>query len=443
MSTPVNRRDFVRDALTAGAAMAAASAAAGPATANAGSVSGAPASVPAASANANVAWPMWDAVEEKALNGVLNSGAWWRGSGARVKEFEALFAERTKSKYCLAVSSGTTALITSLGALGIGPGDEVIIPPYTFVATFNAVTQSYALPVFVDSDLETFQIDAAKVSAAVTPATRVLLPVHIGGSPADLDTLVAVGKEKNLPVIEDACQAPLAEWKGQPVGPIGLGGCISFQASKNLNAGEGGVVLTNDETFYNQCYNFHTPGGGKAAPSSGRGSNFRMTEWQAAILLSQYSRMEEQCKRRDENAAYLTKLLSEIPGIMPARLTSGCTRSAWHLYMMRYDSAQFGNLPRAQFLQKLNAAGVGASSGYSPLNKMGHVRALAGNPHYQRIYGKAAMKQWLERIECPVNDRLCEQAVWLTQTALLGTKSDTEQIADAFRAVRKQAVGSA
>jgi len=360
-----------------------------------------------------------------------------------VKEFEALFAERTKSKYCLAVSSGTTALITSLGALGIGPGDEVIIPPYTFVATFNAVTQSYALPVFVDSDLETFQIDAAKVSAAVTPATRVLLPVHIGGSPADLDTLVAVGKEKNLPVIEDACQAPLAEWKGQPVGPIGLGGCISFQASKNLNAGEGGVVLTNDETFYNQCYNFHTPGGGKAAPSSGRGSNFRMTEWQAAILLSQYSRMEEQCKRRDENAAYLTKLLSEIPGIMPARLTSGCTRSAWHLYMMRYDSAQFGNLPRAQFLQKLNAAGVGASSGYSPLNKMGHVRALAGNPHYQRIYGKAAMKQWLERIECPVNDRLCEQAVWLTQTALLGTKSDTEQIADAIRAVRKQAVGSA
>ncbi len=389
---------------------------------------------------ANVEWPVWDEHEEQALLDVLNSGRWGRSSGGRrLPEFEARFAETMKAKYCLATSSGTTALMTTLGALGIGPGDEVILPPYTFVATFNVITNNYALPIFVDTDAETFQIDPKKIAAAVTPATRLLLPVHIGGSPADMDGVNAVAKARELPVIEDACQAPLAEWRGQPVGTLGLGGCFSFQASKNLTSGEGGAVVTNDESFANLCYNFHTPGNPKPAPSSGRAANFRMTEFQAGLLLAQWDRFLEQSRRREENAAYLTKLLDEIPGIQPARLTDGCTRSGWHLYMLRYDPRQFEDLPRAVLLRELSRAGVPASGGYSSLNNSSHVRALASNPHYIRIYGQKAMDEWLERCQCPVNDRLCEEALWFTQTMLLKDRSVMDRIAEVLRDIQKRA----
>ena len=390
---------------------------------------------------AHVEWPFWDAHEESGLLDVLNSGTWGRTSGGRrVPEFEAAFASRMKARYCVATSSGTTALLTTIGAIGIGPGDEVIMPPYTFVATFNAITNSYALPIFADSDAESFQIDPKKVESAITANTKLLLPVHIGGSVCDLDALNSIAQARKIPLIEDACQAPLAEWRGQPVGTIGLAGCFSFQASKNITSGEGGAVITNDEQFANHCYNFHTPGGGKPGTSLGRGSNFRITEFQAALLLAQMSRLEEQAKIRDANAAYLTELLQKIPGISPAKLASGSTRSAWHLYMFRYDPKQFTNMPRATFLKELGKNGIAASAGYSRLNRSAHVEALATNQHYQRIYGKDFMSRWFEANQCPVNDRLCEEAIWFTQTKLLGTRANMEHIANAIATIQKRAV---
>ncbi|HUP81516.1 MAG TPA: DegT/DnrJ/EryC1/StrS family aminotransferase [Pirellula sp.] len=394
-----------------------------------------------AAVKAKVEWPFWDSLEESGLRDVLNSGIWGRTSGGRrVPEFEAAFASRMKARYCIATTSGTSALLTTLGALGIGPGDEVIMPPYTFVATFNAITNSYALPVFVDTDAESFQIDAKKIESAMTANTKLLLPVHIGGSVFDLDAVNSIAKARNIPLIEDACQAPLAEWRGQPIGSIGLAGCFSFQASKNITSGEGGAVLTNDEQFANLCYNFHTPAGGKSGPSLGRGSNFRITEFQAALLVAQLSRLEEQSKIRDANAAYLTELLQKIPGIAPAKLAKGSTRSAWHLYMFRYNPKQFANMPRTTFLKELGNAGIAASSGYSRLNQSAHVRALATNPHYQRIYGKDFMTRWLEANQCPVNDQLCEEAIWFTQTKLLGTRANMEQIASTIASIQKRAV---
>ncbi|MEQ1825269.1 MAG: DegT/DnrJ/EryC1/StrS family aminotransferase [Pirellula sp.] len=387
-----------------------------------------------------VEWPVWDSKEQDGLLDVLNSGTWGRTSGGRkVPEFEAAFGERMKAKYCLATSSGTSALLTTLGALGIGPGDEVIMPPYTFVATFNSITTSYALPVFVDSDEETFQIDPKKVEKAITANTKLLMPVHIGGSVADLDALDAIAKARNIPMIEDACQAPLAEYRGIPVGTRGLAGCFSFQASKNINSGEGGAVITNDEQFANKCFNFHTPGGSKPGPSLGRGSNFRITEFQAALLLAQLSRLEEHSQIREKNAAYLSELLKGIPGIAPAKASPGSTRSAWHLYMFRYDPAQFANLPRATLLKELSKVGISASSGYGRLNQTSHVKALADNPHYHRVYGKDFMKAWAERNECPVNDRLCEEAIWFGQTKLLTKQSDMDQIASAIADIQKRA----
>ena len=231
----------------------------------------------------------------------------------------------------------------------------------------------------------------------------------------------------------------LAEWRGQPVGTVGLGGCFSFQASKNLTSGEGGAILTNDETFAHLCYDFHTPGGGKKSASSGRGANYRLTEFQAAVLLAQMTRLEAQAITRDANAAYLSELLRKIPGITPAALAPGVTRSAWHLYMFHYESAKFAGLPRAKFIAALAKEGLAASSGYTSLNTSAHVKALASNPHYQRLYGKDTMARWVDRNQCPVNDRLVEAAVWFGQTKLLGSRTDMEKIAAAVTGIQLRA----
>jgi dTDP-4-amino-4,6-dideoxygalactose transaminase len=387
-------------------------------------------------------WPMQDRTEDKALLEALHSGHWFRSTGTKVVEFEAAYAKLTGSKHCLATSSGTASLATVLGALDIGPGDEVIVPPYTFIATFNAVTLNHALPVLVDTDLDSFQIDPAKVPAAINADTRALLPVHIGGSPADLDALLAAAKPRGIPVIEDACQAHLAEWRGRSVGTWGFAGCFSFQASKNLNSGEGGAVLTQDSDFADACYAFHYQGRGRMPGSTGkgaqcaRGTNLRLSEFQAALLQAQMTRVVEQSRHRTENADYLTRLLREIPGITPARLPEGATRSAYHLYMFRYDPAAFQGLERGRFLSALGAEGISASSGYGPMTHDAYVRDLAKNRHYLKIYGEARMKRWLEHLECPQNDRLCKEAVWFSQTQLLGPRSDMDQIAEAIRKIR-------
>jgi dTDP-4-amino-4,6-dideoxygalactose transaminase len=386
-------------------------------------------------------WPIFDESEEKAMVRALRSGKWGRLIGTNVSEFEKAFARISQAKFCVATSCGTTALLTTLGALGIGPGDEVILPPYTFIATYNAIVFHYALPVFVDTNPESFQIDAKKIPSAITAQTKAILPVHIGGSAADMEMILEGAKE--IPVIEDACQAHLAEWRGRVVGNGGLAGCFSFQASKNLTSGEGGAIISNNEEFANRCYNFHNHGHGRAVGgtniSGGRGANFRMTEFQGALLLAQLNRLEQQAKIRDANAAYLAEMLSEIPGIETARRHEGCTRSSNHLFMFRYRKEHFANLPRAKFNQALSREGVPCSSGYAPLNTDKYVKALAENPHYLKIYGAETMSKWQERNRCPVNDQLCAEAVWFTQTTLLGTRLQMEQIAKAIRKIQKSA----
>ena len=436
MKAPLSRRGFIGGAATAGAGICLGLPAA---VAQKPTASGAGA---AAGARAATEWPQWDGQDEKALTDVLRSGKWGRtaaGTSGRVKEFETVFAERMRAKYCVATSSGTTALLSALGALNVGPGDEVILPPYTFVATFNVITSNFALPVFADVDAASFQVDPAKVSAAITPATKVLLPVHIGGSPCDLNALADIARSRKIAMVEDACQAPGADWQGQPVGTKGIGGCFSFQASKNLTSGEGGAVVTNDEAFADQVYSFHTPGGSKSGKSWGRAANYRLTEFQAALLLAQYSRFNQQQDVRNSNATHLTSMLQKIPGITPAKLLGVNSRSGWHLYMFRYDARKFAGLPRAKFLQALTKEGVPASSGYNSLNNSPHVKALAANPHYQRIYGQDRMAQWVKRNECPVNDKLIEEAVWFSQTRLLGSRSEMERIAETISGIQKRA----
>jgi len=389
-------------------------------------------------------WPVSGDLEEHSLIETLRSGRWYRGNGQQTKKFEKAYRKLTGARHCLATASGTSALYVSLNALGIEPGDEVIVPPYTFIATVNVVLRQYALPVFVDTDLNTFQINAKKLEAAISPRTKAIMPVHLGGSVCDLDTILAVGSKHSIPVIEDACQAHLAEWRGRKVGTYGKAGCFSFQASKNLPSGEGGAILTDDEDFYERCYTFHNNGSGLEPPShsfaySGTGDNRRMVEMEAALLLQQMTRLEAQSKRRTANALYLTSLLKEIPGVIPARMYDGCTRNAYHLYMFRYQKAKFGDLPRATFLKALAAEGIPASRGYSPLNKEPFLQAALESRAYRRLFPEDVLRNWNERNKCPANDQLCNEAVWFTQNMFLGTKSDMDQIAEAIRKIEKHA----
>jgi len=387
-------------------------------------------------------WPVIAENDERAWMQVLRKGKWNRLDGDCARQFEQTWAATLGAKHCLATANGTSALIISLNALGVGPGDEVIVPPYTFVATVNPVLMQHAIPVFVDTDPETFQIDARKIEAAITDRTRCILPVHLGGSPADMDAILAIGKKHNLPVVEDACQAHLAEWRHRKVSTLGALGCFSFQASKNLNSGEGGAILTGDSDLYQVCQSFHNNGRGDTGSGFGyvrNGANLRMTEFQAALLSEQLKRVEEQSRTRERNASYLTSELAQIPGIHPARMYEGATRNAYHLYMFRYEKAQFAELPRAQFLKALRAEGVPCSGGYTPLNQEPCLKRTFDSRAYRAIYPASQLDQWAERNHCPANDKLCEEAVWFTQTMLLGPREDMDQIAEAIRKIQRQA----
>lgn len=388
-------------------------------------------------------WPVIDTREERGLVDVLQSKKWYRGSGERATQFEAEYSRLTGAQHCLATSSGTSALYTALSVLGVGPGDEVIVPPYTFIATVNVVLLRHALPVFVDTDINTFQIDATKIEQAITKNTKAILPVHMGGGAFDVDAVLGVSRKHKIPVLEDACQSHLGEWRGRKVGTLGDAGCFSFQASKNLNSGEGGAILSNSEDFIEQCFAFHNNSRGRKAVGNSYslpGFNLRITELQAALLLAQMSRLEAQSKVREQNAEFLTSLLREIPGIQPARQTEGCTRNAYHLYMFHYDADKFAGLTRTRFLKALAAEGIPASGGYSPLNREPFLKNAFASRGFETIYGKKRLAELKDKnLQCPQNDRLCTEAVWLTQNVLLAGRRDMEQIGEAIRKIQTHA----
>ena len=389
-------------------------------------------------------WPVIDEREDKAMLETVRSGKWFRGNGSKnVVTFEQDYAKATGAKNCLATNSGTSALFTSLNAIGVSAGDEVIVAPYTFIATVNVILLHHALPIFVDTDPETFQIDARKIEAAITDRTTAIIPVHLGGSAADLDTILPVAKKHKLPVIEDTCQSHLAQWRGRALGTWGDTGCFSFQASKNLNCGDGGAILTNSDALADQCYSFHNqcrprPNSGSVPVlTSSRGGNFRMTEFQAAILLAQMTRLEDQMQTREQNAAYLRTLLKDIPGIVPARMYDGCTRNAYHLFMYRYEKEHFGGLPRKRFLEALKAEGVDCNAGYEMLNKEPFIKHSLASRSWQRLFPAETLAKWEERTACPANDKLSEESAWFTQTTLLGPRSNMDQMAEAIRKIQK------
>ncbi len=388
-------------------------------------------------------WPVIGEVDERNFLDALRRKEWCRLGANITTNFEQKWAQLLGAKHAIGVANGTNALYAALYALEIGPGDEVLVPSYTFVATVNAVIQQYALPVFVDTDLRTMEMDTKKLEGLVTGDTRGIIPVHLGGNMTDMDGVRKVAAAHNLAVIEDACQAHYAEWRGQKAGTLGDIGCFSFQASKILPCGEGGAVVTNRDELYDRLHAFQNNGRDRLTGTRNgyqyQGSNLRMTEYQAALLLAQLTRFEDQCRLRDANAAYLAQLLSSIPGIHPAERHEGCTRNTYYIFMARYDASEFAGMPRARFLEAIHREGIPCGGGYCRLNEEPFLQKTFASKAYRRIYGEARLKRHREMNACPENDKLCDQGLFFSQTCLLGSRSDVEQIAEAVSRVRKHA----
>lgn len=374
-------------------------------------------------------WPAWPICGERdieRITQVARSGKWGVG-GELVPEFEARFAEFVGVEHCTCVTSGTTALEVALLALGVGPGDEVIVPPYTFIATASSALYVGAVPVFADIDPDTFCIDPARIEEVSTEKTKAIIPVHIGGSPCDMDAINEIAQKHDLFVIEDCAQAHGAEWKGRRVGGLGHISAFSFQVSKNIPAGEGGAVCTSDRKLAERVWSIHNCGRvpeGAWYQHDILGWNLRMTQFQAAVLLGGLERVEEQMKLRDANGKYLSQRLSEIEGITPSKDTPGATRNAYHLHMSKFDAAGFDGLPRSAFVEAMRAEGVPFSAGYNPLYKSPAI--VAASPvDYSDVC-------------CPACERICDQeGLWLSQNVLLASQSDMDDIADAALKVQR------
>jgi dTDP-4-amino-4,6-dideoxygalactose transaminase len=374
-------------------------------------------------------WPVWGNLERKALSDVLESGT-WGGYSDRVAAFERAWAEYHNASYSVATANGTLSLVAALRAVNIGPGDEVIVPPYTFVATATAPLLVGATPVFADIEPETWNLNPDAVAAAITSRTRAIIPVHFAGHPADLDRLLPLAERHGLFVVEDAAHAPGAEWRGQRVGPLGHVGSFSFQASKNLTAGEGGMLVTNDNRVAEVCWSVANQGrvsDGAWYEHSTLGSNYRLTGWQAAILLSQLERLDEQIERRMANARWLRDALSG-ESLQPQAWDERVTRHGFHLFIVRYDPELFGGLPREDFLTALGAEGVPCSPGY-PYPLYGN-RIFEGLPAHEQFLTTGTGP-------CPIAEAACRESIWFKHSLLLGSEADVGDIVTAVRKIKR------
>ncbi len=383
-------------------------------------------------------WPVWPVSgqeEEKGLLGVLRSGKWWFGE--RVKEFEACFASFQGAGYGVSCTNGTTAIEMGLRAMGVVEGDEVIVPPYSFIATASAVVTVGAIPVFADIDPGTLCLDAADVERKVTGRTRAVVPVHVAGRAADMDAILDLARRRGLGVLEDSAHAWGSALDGRGLGTWGACGTFSFQVSKNITAGEGGILVTQDEAFAELCRSFTHCGRMKGAAWYDHdvlGSNLRLTEFQAAVLLAQLGRLGEQVERRERSALILAEGLAGLRGIRLLAPEPRMTRRSYHMYVFRVDEAELG-VGRDLFLQALEAEGVPATKGwYRPLYRNGvFQRAHEGPVHGIRapLAGKGVDYRG---VECPVCEQVCRDAVWIPQHVLL---ADEGVMRGVVRAVRK------
>ncbi len=378
-------------------------------------------------------WPRWGEAEKRALEGVLRSGRWGAG-GKLVPEAEARFAALHGARYGVACCNGTMALQAALVAAGVGSGDEVVTTPYTFAATALAPMSIGAVPVFADVERGTHNLDPAAVEEAVTERTAAILPVHIGGRPADMDRLGEVARRYGIPLVEDAAQAWLASWRGRGVGAFGAAGAFSFQSSKNLTAGEGGMVLTADEEAYRRAKAYSDCGrepGGVRHEHPLTGLNLQMAESQAALLLCGLDRLpEEQAVRREAMEA-LAAGLAEVDGVLLPDADDRITGHGCHIFMIRLRGRLL-EAGRARVIEALRAEGIPAHPGYTkPLYRQGFVSGAA------RRAGSAGGGRFAQRPHdrLPVCEEICRTTVWIKHEVLLAGADQMRDVTESFAKV--------
>ena len=367
------------------------------------------------------AWPFFDESDRDALQRVLESRV-WGGYHESVGELERSFAAYHGAKFGIAIANGTVSLEIALTSAGIGPGDEVIVPPITFVASATAVVRVGAVPVFVDVHPDTINLNPQLVESALTDRTRAIVLVHFAGCPAEPDTFSDLCRRHNLILIEDCAHAHGAEWNGQRVGSFGHFGSFSFQGSKNMTAGEGGILVTNDPDLAEAARSIANQGrrtGGAWYEHVNLGTNARLTGFQASLLTNQLKRLPQQVSTRMDRAERLRAILGETDALRatPTEIDQKITAHAFHLFSMNYV-ADGSDVPRDKFVAALQAEGLPVTTGY---------------PY--PIYQNELFKHRPHTVHpCPVAEAYCKSAIWLPQNALL---ADDQWIEEAGAAIHK------
>ncbi len=377
-------------------------------------------------------WPQFDERELRAVEEVVRSRTWFAGMrggepGTRVAELERRFAAYHGAAYGIANANGSVAIEIALRAAGIGPGDEVIVPALTFIATVGAVLQVGALPVMVDVEEKTYCIGPTQVAAALAPRTRAVIVVHYAGHCADMDAVLVLAGRRDLVVIEDAAHAHGAVWRGRKAGSMGHLGTFSFQQSKTMTAGEGGMITTSDAALAEACIQYRSCGrkeGESWYVHYVTPLNYRMVEFEAAVLLAQLERFPEQLAARQQSAAYLNGRLAETPGVRPVPPDSRNQAHGYYWFLFRYDADQFGGAPRDTFVKALEAEGIPCHIGYPwPLSR---------NPVFRN-------DPRIRDLRFPVAEKLCADTVVIPHQVLLGTRADLEDIIAAIEKIRQNA----
>lgn len=396
------------------------------------------------------AWPVWDEKEEKALIEVLHSGV-WSYNGPKEVAFNTAFADFCGTKYSVCAANGTVTLQLALEALGIGVGDEVILPGLTWQATAATIIDVNAVPVLVDVCEDTWCIDPKEVEKAITPRTKAIIPVHLYGAFADMDAIMEIAKKHNLAVIEDCAHKHGGEWNGKKAGSIGDIGSFSYQLSKHLTAGEGGSLTTSNFELAEKldalrnCGRRPEPVDEEADKGAGvysddgnfyQSGNYRITEFQAAILLEGLKRLPEQNKTREENGDYINSRLAEIPGVEPMKRDARETKKAYFNFAFRYHKDGFKGLSVEKFRAALEAEiGISVEPSYEPLNNCSLYKPLT-KPSRHKLneeYWKAIDPS---RFNMPVCKKIYEEeSICVHHKVLMGTKEDMDLIINAIKKI--------
>jgi len=387
-------------------------------------------------------WPVWDKREEKALLDALHKSDWggYPPPNTFTKSFCDKFAKKHDAEYCFTNASGTVALMLACQAVGIGWGDEVIVPALTFVATASCAMVLDALPVFVDVLPGTLCIDPDKIEAAITPRTKAIIPVHLGAHACEMDKIMRIAKKHNLFVIEDCAHAHGMKYKGISAGGWGHINCFSFQSSKVMTAGEGGACLTNEEKYYDEV--MVLTNAGRKGPREGTkvdtlGWALRMTEFQAALLEVGLDRLfKVQMPTKQKNYKYFAKRINAVPGLSTLPDDPNITRKSGYGFITMYDETRFG-VKRDLVVKALEAEGVPAFGAfYEPVYNVGiFPLASDGSPlTMPQFRGKVDYRKY--RGTCPVSERVAyHETIWVLHRMLLGTQAQTAEMCDAFEQV--------